>query len=132
VNLDLQRKCLNEKKDCSGVLNVPISPRLIDRVDCYYRLGSIHWIDDIIMLKNLEDPIVKYWEETYKNKKGSGEVVKAYLRLEEGSVDYLLAFEITVKGYLLKSAYPHTHNGSKHETNKKYENYSKSIKKGRA
>lgn len=123
TNLLLQKKCIKEKKRCNAIINIPISNRLKDRSDCFYRLCTIHWLDEIIILKNLGDPLVKYWEETIRNKHGAGYNTYGYLRFEEDTVDYVIVLQINNGRYELITAYPVTMNGSKHEFDKKYSNY---------
>jgi hypothetical protein len=66
--------------------------KIINRVECIYRLSRIHWIPEIIMLANDNDANIMQWLQSTRNEKGNI-IYKQFIRYECGIDDYIIILE---------------------------------------
>lgn len=124
-NMSIMTKCLGEKSDCDGKIILPYHDRLKNRVECYYRMQYIKWIEEIIILANMNDPRIEVWQKNKKNNRGAGYQTKVHIRFKDVNADYLIVLNDLGSVYKLITAFPITLLYKKKSYSRDYKKYKK-------
>jgi len=128
-NLEVMHKCLKEKSSCENKKVMPYHDMLKNRVECYYRMIHINWIEEIITLANNDDQRIEVWERVRKFNNGAGNQTAVHIRFQDYNADYLIVLNDLNTVYKFTTAFPISLLYVKKSYTREFEKYKKRAKK---